>query len=129
MKHITWENILNDCKELSKRIDSSYILWGMPRGGQMVANILSHQGNFKVIQMSRSDLLDMPKYFNQKIMIVDDIVDTGDTLFDFYQLGYKICTPYYRSILASFRPSIYLNDIKTKDWLIFPWEKKLIKIE
>lgn len=97
-----------------KNIDISNI-YGMPRGGLVVAVRLSH-------------LLDIPLITNtvfsdDHTLYVDDIVDTGETLKHVYQ-NWKIASLYWNP-KANFEPEFWaLKKTGVKTWIVFPWERK-----
>jgi len=81
-----------------------------------------------------SDLLDTIK-FGEKILIVDDVLDTGRSIaallrelanknIDLQPQGCKIACPWYKPTrnLTSIQPDFYLRT--THDWLVFPHELK-----
>jgi GTP cyclohydrolase I len=70
MKHITYEKYKEDCYQLSEKVGNGYSgVYGIPRGGVLVAHILSEE-------------LDIP--FQEKpdkhSLIVDDLIDSGESL-------------------------------------------------
>ena len=81
-----------------------------------------------------SDLLD-PIKFGEKILIIDDVLDTGRSLaallrelanknIDLQPQRCKIACPWYKPTrnLTSIKPDFYLRT--TYDWLVFPHELK-----
>lgn len=93
---------------------------GIPRGGLILAVILSHKLDVPLV-------LDPLLYSDKRILIVDDISDTGKT---FLSLLDKIDPREraYRPITATihfkpssrFAPDIYYKE--TEDWIVYPWE-------
>ena len=86
-----------------------------------------------------SDLLD-PIKFGEKILIVDDVLDTGRSLaallrelanknIDLQPQRCKIACPWYKPTrnLTSIKPDFYLRT--THDWLVFPHELKGLSTE
>jgi len=101
-------SLIAPCKKKYKYI------FGIPRGGLIVAVWLSHQ-----LQIPYIPHLYLPR--DPNILIVDDIADTGQTLSN---LGldpfYDTATLYYkkRSIV---KPTYYARE--TNNWIIFPYER------
>jgi len=106
MKTLTNSDIRDACIELAKEIcqpkDHRTIkIYGVPRGGVPVAYMLA--GFLPV-----SYVVDTPE---EADIIVDDIVDSGDTKFRYA----KYNKPFY---------ALYENQ---KEWLIFPYEESDIE--
>ncbi|MFY9462071.1 MAG: phosphoribosyltransferase [Candidatus Sungiibacteriota bacterium] len=109
-----WSEFLPDMYEriipaLKPRAKEFAGVWGPPRGGLIMAVILSHN-------------LGIP-YFTEpqgpKTLIVDDIADSGETLWPFRKC--PIVTCFYRkgSIVV---PMLYLYVKEDGEWVVFPWE-------
>jgi len=116
----TWEQFDIACYALAKQIQASpikfYGLYGIPRGGLMIAVRLSHLLN---IQLHTID----PRLSNiKRVLICDDISDSGNTLAIYKKEGYKIATIHlYPS--SKVKPDFY-TDIKHDKYIVYPWEKK-----
>ncbi|MCK9439494.1 MAG: hypothetical protein WC188_03915 [Candidatus Caldatribacteriota bacterium] len=113
----------NDIIKLAKMINNEKFngVCGIPRGGSVVETYISHLCNLPVI-----NLITIHCYFKKysdNVLIVDDIIDTGKTLKDFSDYGYKIASVYYkpRSII---KPEYFTKQVKNSDWIIFPWESR-----
>jgi hypoxanthine phosphoribosyltransferase len=105
----TWEEFDRDCEALAKRIGKHYDgIYGIKRGGWVVAVKLSHLTGMKV--------LDKPI---MNCIIVDDIADKGNTLQKY--LGYDMATLFYKKT-SRITPLYYAHE--TTDWIVFPWETK-----
>lgn len=115
----SWKSLQKDCELLAKKIKPIKFnfknIYGVPRGGLVIAVILSH-------------LLDLPvildkKQITKNTLIVDDINDTGNTLTRLLK-GKKhgaILTLYTTPVSKIF--SDYTARIKDdKDWIVFPFE-------
>lgn len=92
-------------------------VFGMPRGGLVLAVYLSHR--------LKLPLLLAP---TRQSLVVDDIADTGKTLQHYRDIGCFIVTPYYHpdSIVV---PDVWLhqkprNTEEKEMWIIFPWEDR-----
>lgn len=117
--NMTWEEFEREVVELAKQIKKSKIritnIYGLPRGGIIVGVRLSH-------------LLDKPlitnwEDHNDNTLIVDDCVDSGQTL------AGKACACIWNiavlvySPKASFEPSFWVKKKTSNEWIVFPWEK------
>lgn len=85
-------------------------IFGIPRGGLIVAVWLSHQ-----LQIPYTSNL----FIDPEILVVDDIADTGKTLFDLGQ-SWDTATLYYK-IRSSVKPTYYAQE--TSNWIVFPYER------
>ncbi len=115
---ISWEEFHKDIKKLAIKINRRKFLYqgiyGIPRGGLIVAVMLSHLTGIPVV-------LDKRK-LGKRILVVDDIADTGKTLERFLKdksVG-AIATVWYHP-KSSVVPNYYVN-VKKKGWLVFPFE-------
>jgi hypoxanthine phosphoribosyltransferase len=66
---------------------------------------------------------------NEGCIIVDDLVDTGNTIKLFndakkWTLGkeYKLITLHYRPNEVNIVPTIYGKKLKNESWIVYPWE-------
>lgn len=77
--------------------------------------------------------LEILKNIYEQFLIVDDIVDSGETMSQLYceaisrlktkQKIVKTAALYWRSHKSCFIPEYYGQEIKNDNWLVFPWEK------
>lgn len=113
MKIITWKDFDNICETLISKIDTKKIraIYGIPRGGLVVAVKISHLLNIPII-------FNLYEYDNENILICDDICDTGHTL-ELYQNDYKILV-LHKNINSSFRPDYFYKELD--EWVLYPWE-------
>jgi len=90
-------------------------IYPIPRGGLIVGVYLSHLLDIKLISEINNSILN-----NFKILVVDDIADTGKTLTEFESKA-DLATIYYkpRSII---KPTYYVEE--TVNWIVFPWERE-----
>ena len=91
-------------------------VYGLPRGGLPIAVSLSHKLNLPLLM----DYYDRKIVTDKKILVVDDIADTGHTLKDFENKHNVICTFHYhtQSIIV---PNYWVHE-KGDDWIVYPWE-------
>ena len=103
---------------LVKQIDPALIgkqiksIYGVPRGGLVVAVMLSHRLN-----------LPLTNKINSKVLIVDDISDRGDTL---TKLEEKEKVNFVATLItrtrSKFWPDFTAKLTSDKDFYVFPWE-------
>lgn len=110
---ISWNEFDNMIKELVIKLKDSGEsfdgIYGIPRGGLIIAVYLSHQLNLPLLQ-----------YPTNNTLVVDDISDEGKTLSTFQNR--KIAT-LFSTTWTKITPNWYVKIKDDKDsWLIFPWE-------
>ena len=91
-------------------------VYGLPRGGLPIAVSLSHSLGLPLLM----DYYDRKIVTNKKILVVDDIADTGHTLKDFENPHNIICTFHYHK-QSIVEPDFYCEE-KGDKWIVYPWE-------
>lgn len=118
-----WSTFDKDIKKLSAELSAKpewtfENIYGIPRGGLVVAVCLSHQMNLPV-------LLEKEK-ITEKTLIVDDIVDTGETiaklLLDIKDFKKMVVASLYYHPDAKFKPDVYAR--LKRNWVVFPFESE-----
>ena len=89
---------------------------GVPRGGLIPAVMLSHKLGLKYIPYTQAISKKRP------ILVVDDISDSGLTLTDIGNKGFKTATLCAR-YNTRYTPDFYGEEITSDKWLVFPWEE------
>ena len=102
-----------------KKIDFSKFsgVYGIPRGGIPIAVHISHNLNLSLLHYPQS-------HTQAKILIVDDIVDTGLTLSTYKQKSPSnnfFASLYYKPH-SLYSPDLFL--FETTKWIVFPWEDR-----
>lgn len=150
---IGWEKLNNDIITLAKIIkdngwDDCDIL-AISRGGLVPASMLSHYLNDQHIEVigvkaytndvknTRVELWQDPYplgNFPEKLLIIDDIVDSGDTLrfVDNYihqrtifmekPIEMNIAVLYDKDI-SDLNADMFVEYVPHDNWIVFPWEK------
>jgi|TARA_R100000081_G_scaffold88724_1_gene60570 hypothetical protein len=139
---LTWD----DYNELVSSIASQMGDWepqaivGLTRGGLIPAVQFSHMFNVKLYTLNISlrdgkapstkfNWKQLEKY--ERILIVDDINDSGATLHEVHNqfYGNALHNPRFATLLSkrSSKMSVdyvgeHINTSKEDDWIIFPWE-------
>jgi hypoxanthine phosphoribosyltransferase len=115
MKHIDWKEIDQRVNKLVERINKAKYtnIYGVPRGGLILAVILSHRLKLPLIMDGKS--------IDRKTLVCDDICDSGETLsiFDIQEID-SCCL--YKRYNSSMTPTYYAKEICNDQWLLFPWE-------
>ena len=133
-KYIIWEDIDKQVSNLASQINSNtgievdYVV-GIPRGGLILAVMLSHKLGIKHMTVDYLEKLEedimMPNFDinKRKILIVDDISDSGQTLKTYKQQGHTTATLDVRNTTIT-KPDFYCNWLENTDWIVYPWERK-----
>ena len=119
---VSWEGFNLMYVKLATSIKNSRLpikqIYGIPRGGLILAVILSH---YLEVPLSNK--------ITKNTLIVDDISDSGETFLKFKRKYRNILTA---SLLirksTKFVPNYFVKSID-KDWVVFPWELLTEKTE
>lgn len=85
-------------------------VYGVPRGGLVLAVMLSYKCNIPLLQAPC-----------EGCVVIDDIADTGTTLEHYKEKGYYIATMFYHK-QSKVVPDFWKHE-KQNEWIIFPWEE------
>lgn len=136
----SWESLSLDIKKISNEILEQiwlpdYVV-GIKRGGLVPATMLSHSLKvpLEIItcklrgELEEFDLSFIEKNLDKKILLVDDICDSGKTFKKIFEkvknIKAKTCVMFYntnQSIKIDFMAR-KLDRNLDKRWVIFPWE-------
>lgn len=140
MFYVSWEAFHRATKELAHRLlDGNYnSIVAVTRGGLVPAAILARELNIRVVdsisiasyQHEQQGELNILKHANlqdsERLLIVDDLVDTGETAKVLRQLFPKAC---FVTIYAKpqGKPLVdhYITDIEQDTWIQLPWDMEL----
>jgi len=123
MKIIRWDEYLNDINDLIRIIEKSdfdpELIYTIPRGGLIIATIISHYFN------------DIPIYFpnmliptDRKILIVDDLCDTGCTLRSLSKGNNHRTACLYRKEHSIYYPDfLSIDNLDSNEWIVFPYDR------
>lgn len=87
-------------------------VYGIPRGGLILAVMLSHKLDLPLI-ISKDEL-------DENSIIIDDIADTGKTLWNFIEYQSYVVT-IHKHEKSIFKPDYSVLD-KGDKWIVYPWE-------
>lgn len=141
---LSWNQFEDDTHQLCDKLLACDKKWNaivaIARGGLVPATILSHrlsihwldticinsydddtfsQKNLEVLKELKND--------SQNILVVDDLVDTGDT---FRLVRQMLPNAHFSCVYA--KPAgisstdVYSLEVPTDTWLVFPWEEQLV---
>lgn len=112
----TWKQFESDCDKLAsvikrsgKKMDS---LYGIPRGGLIMAVRLSHKLGLPLIMHNAN--------VSRRTLIVDDIADSGDTMIEFLGKKKYITAALFYNPESKYTPAYFCR--KKTNWVVFPWE-------
>ena len=124
---VTWEEVESFVNLVADYVknSSSYKkypvtgVYGLPRGGLVLAVMLSHKLNIPILTAPACGCV-----------IVDDICDSGESLLHYVKdtsgidpkdKAYTIATMYYKENDLGIEPDIWAS-WKGNKWIVFPWE-------
>ena len=142
MKYYSYENFKNDTNTLIKEIRDFEVeaVVAVARGGLTLSHAISEGLDIRQVQSIRTELYDkMQKRDSltifdtcrlgdvKKVLVVDDIADSGDTLkavMEYLKSKYKdiefiSCTLFYKKT-SVYEPDFWINE--ADDWIDFFWE-------
>ena len=114
----SWKEFENDCDKLAALIKKSGgkidSLYGIPRGGLIMAVRLSHKLGLPVIMHDAN--------VGSGTLIVDDIADTGETMMSFLGKKHYITATLFYNPESKCVPTYFCR--KKTNWVVFPWEEE-----
>lgn len=117
-----WSDFNTDVHMLAQLIERSVIekpqyVHGIPRGGSVVAVVVSHLLEIQYVRDMQHPLADA-----SNTVIVDDICDTGKTLLPLMAAGFECFTIHYKSHAKTM--PYHVESIPDNTWVVYPWENK-----
>lgn len=118
----SWIDFDLDIKILSEKVivykDLIKNIYGVPRGGLVVAIVLSHY-------LKKPIILEK-KRITSKTLIVNDISDTGNTLSKLLmKRTYFMVLTLFKKNGTIFNPEYYVREKLPDSWIVFPWELEI----
>ncbi|MCI7046924.1 phosphoribosyltransferase family protein [Helicobacter sp.] len=145
MQYYSYEMFKEDIKELILKIDFNPDgIVAISRGGLTMAHFLGIALDLRMVYsinaasfFNRAQqevrISNIPElYGNQRVLIVDEIIDSGTSMIKVKNIlqeinsniDFKTASIFYKPT-ASFKPDFYLRE--TKDWVDFFWEVDIVK--
>lgn len=122
MTALCWLEVRNAVLLLAKMLEGKRV-YGIPRGGTLVASLLSYHGcEFVAPTPSKLHMQGWGPEKTKNVIIVDDIADTGKTLEVWQENGYVTAALFVRHSCAPL-PNYGAVIIDTDDYVMFPWEE------
>lgn len=150
IKHFSWNDIEKDCRKIAKKIGAVKIdlIVAITKGGLPPAVILANKyldkphiitlqleeiflekkANYSAKKVNIISRLNSYPISGKRVLIVDDVADTGSTLIKAGQLvknnqPEKIITAvlHYKP-RSRITPDIFARKIANDIWIVYPWE-------
>ncbi len=144
---LSWQDVYNLTLQLSERIVASGfkpdIIVGIARGGWIPARILSDVLYMESLQNIRIEYYTdvgvkgkEPKITQpltgslegQSVLIVDEIADTGDSLYHAINHVKDLSVEEHRSAVLHLKPTSRVipdySMVRTSSWVVYPWENR-----
>ncbi len=94
-------------------------IYGIPTGCYPILTYVHKQCGLEIKTELKTNELENLK---NKILIIDDLLDTGITLQKFYNLKFDIAVLYYK-LRSTVIPTYYVQQIISNDqWIVFPYD-------
>lgn len=112
-EYVTWNDVEEYISSLKNLIESHNFngVYGPARGGLIFAVMVSHRYDLPFLGAPQKGCL-----------VIDDIVDTGDTAMAWRAKGYSITSMYFND-KSKVSVDYYLHNKEDK-WIVFPYEKQ-----
>ena len=129
---MTWDEVSTLCTKIAEHVRTNYLdiklVAGVNRGGLIPGQVIAYKLGipFKAVD----DSYDLIDYAPNKVLLIDDVCDTGETLSKFkispytnqYNTAVLIGKPWLtRSEAVSFLPDFTAEWLT--EWVVFPWER------
>ena len=105
--------------EQMEGFEKPQFITGVPRGGLIPAVLMSHKFNIPFIGLEAAKTL--PGDLKKKVLVIDDIADSGNTLAQIERHNFQTAT-LARRYSSTYTPSMIGQDVRDDHWLVFPWE-------
>jgi len=123
--YVGWGQLEESVSKLVSNIKEVDYVVGIPRGGLIIAVMISHRLGIKHMTIDHLEKLEEDGFelIKKRILIVDDISDSGQTLKRYKKEGYTTATLDVRNSTITV-PDHYVNWLDNTNWIVYPWEKK-----
>lgn len=120
-RFVTWTEVDNFVNMIVENygVNSYTGVYGLPRGGLVIAVMLSHRLNIPLLAAPCDNCI-----------IVDDICDSGQSLLHYAynssgesKYNADIFTMFYKQNSYNVVPEMWLHE-KEDEWVVFPWENR-----
>ncbi len=142
MRYYPYEEFVQDIKELAKKVGACEAIVAIARGGLIPAHMLAEALDVRAIYVIRAQsyedrkkvgkpiLANIPKIEAKNVVVIDDIVDSGETMKEVMdalarqnpKTSFVSAALFYKPS-ASYKPHIWLKEADA--WVEFFWTKDL----
>lgn len=143
--YYSYTEYLSDCKQLTAQINIEFdAIVAIARGGMTLAHMLGEHYDIREVYMvntigyddtkklDRVEIFNLPNLKQAKnILIVDDIVDSGETMkivLDILEKKYPKCK--FRSAVLFYKPTAIIKPDwfvrEAKEWIDFFWSVDMV---
>ena len=137
---ITWEEYLQDCLTLVKKIQENAQpfngIVAIARGGLVTAGIMAPMLNIRLVESlclesysedgKRGKMIQhndpVIEVCPEDFLVIDDLVDSGYTINHTNNLGLINSAVLYRKSNTEFEPTFFARELPAEKWIVFPWE-------
>lgn len=145
---LTWKQIQTAAEDVAETIsfnnpgEMPTCILAIARGGLVPATLIAYELEIKSVYIARAssysndnakgslniEIPDIEKLRNQHVLIVDDLSDSGDTLFAIVKEVKSVTEEITTATLYIKRGTAYEPDVNHRSfpketWLVFPWEQ------
>lgn len=117
-RNYSWNAVHSLVHRLARQVrrEKHSALFGIPKNGLIVANLLSKATGIPVLHCTEKDL--MARKNKKGILVVDDLIDSGGTLERFSKFDTAVLLNKGSQLKAT-----YTGEHISKDWVSWPWEE------
>ncbi len=147
MKYYSYENFKNDASALIEKVRGLHfeVIVAVARGGLTLSHVMAEGLDIRQVQSIRTELYDKTSKRDildifdtcefrdvKKVLVVDDIADSGDTLKavmnhlekKYENIEFKSATLFYKKT-SVYEPHFWINE--ADGWIDFFWERDFVK--
>ena len=145
----SWQDIETDCQSIAKKVKTPInLIIAITKGGLPIATILANKylnnppiitlqlkeislekkANYQAKKVKLISPLNHYPIKNKKVLIVDDVADTGFTLKEVIKQvkahrpqSLTLATLHYKPRTV-IKPDIFAQKIPNSTWIVYPWE-------
>jgi len=122
---IPWDTMRRAITAVARQLPENATIWGVPRGGTLIATMMTYiRPDITLHPALMESAQDLPT----SVIIVDDIADTGTTLQLMDPQGNHTCATIFMRASCPIHPTYTGVVIRTKSWLLFPWEYEPLEL-
>lgn len=107
----------------SPKLKNISFIYGIPRAGNIISTILSYKLDIPLLtEEPRWAGVYMENHDNNRILIVDDIIDEGSTISPFVGDNFYTAILYVKNKPHNIKPDFIGKSINAKQWIIMPYD-------